>query len=107
MDIGNWKMNYTSSAQIQRNIVLFLQNIQMTFALTVVQVYFLKVHLSTSKAEFKRVMFALPAGKQKSGKKCTNSTFLWQHCGLLVFGLSTLAATKGTKFLWSTSVAHC
>ena len=68
------------------------------------------------KAKFKRVMFALAAGKQKSGKKCTNSTFfllslpvrgwrvLWV---LLIFGLSTLVGTKATKFLWSTSVPDC
>ena len=65
------------------------------------------------KAKFKRVMFALAAEKQKSGKKCTNSTFLvlipvlvWEVLWgrLLIFGLSTLVGTMATKFLWSTSV---
>ena len=68
------------------------------------------------KAKFKRVMFALAAGKQKSGKKCRNSTFSYfpfqfedeEYCGaLLIFGLSTLVGTKATKFLWSTSVPDC
>lgn len=67
-------MNYTSSAQIQRNIVLFLQNIQMTFALTV-QICFLKVHLSTSKPNLNGLCLLLPLESRNLAKSAQIAHF--------------------------------